>query len=301
MKMDRKKFIKSASLLIGGAMIPGKELFAKTFKLTSAGFRELRNGTGYYTERGGTIGWFISKDGTVVIDSQFPDTAANFIAGFKEMSNQRIDILFNTHHHRDHTSGNATFKNKAGKIIAHENCVKLQRKMSNDLEAEVLADRTFKNTWTEKIGTEIITAQYFGIAHTSGDAVIHFENANVVHVGDLVFNRTYPYIDPVGEGLTTDWIKVLGSIYEQYDSDTIFIFGHAKNDDMVTGKKKDLLVMRDYLSALVELITKQLAEEKNIEEIMQSPKLKEFEDFSERWENAYRMNLDHVTRELIRK
>lgn len=301
MKMGRKRFLKSAAVIAGGLMLPHKEYFANALNFSPSGFKELRKGTGYYTERGGTIGLFFSKDGAVVVDSQFPDTASNFISGVKEISNRKIDILFNTHHHRDHTSGNIAFKDKAGKIAAHENCVKLQRKISQDVEAEVLADSTFKNTWTVKIGTEIITAQYFGIAHTSGDAVIHFENANVVHVGDLVFNKTYPYIDPVGEGLTTNWIKVLESVYEHYDSDTIFIFGHAKNDDLVTGKKKDLIVMRDYLSALVELITKQLAEEKNIEEIMQSPKLKGFEDYSERWENAYRMNLDHVTRELIRK
>ena len=39
-------------------------------------FKELRRNTGYWTARGGTIGWLINPGGVVAVDSQFPDTAA---------------------------------------------------------------------------------------------------------------------------------------------------------------------------------------------------------------------------------
>ena len=32
-------------------------------------------------------------------------------------------------------------------------------------------------------------------AHTDGDSLIHFENANIVHMGDLMFNRRHPFVD----------------------------------------------------------------------------------------------------------
>ena len=59
-------------------------------------------------------------------------------------------------------------------------------------------DQTFTNVWQLKIGNEQVVAKYYGFGHTSGDVVIAFESANVVHMGDLVFNRFHPFIDRAG-------------------------------------------------------------------------------------------------------
>ena len=63
------------------------------------------------------------------------------------------------------------------------------------MDTQLYPDTTFSESWSQKVGRETITARYYGRAHTDGDAVIHFENANIVHCGDLVFNRRFPYID----------------------------------------------------------------------------------------------------------
>ena len=69
--------------------------------------------------------------------------------------------------------------------------------------------------------------KYYGPAHTSGDAVVTFEKANVAHVGDLVFNRRHPYIDRPAGASIANWIKVLEGTVADHDGGTIYIFGHA--------------------------------------------------------------------------
>jgi len=60
------------------------------------------------------------------------------------------------------------------------------------LDKQVYADTTFPEVWRRELGGEIITAEYHGTGHTSGDVTVMFEKANVVHMGDLMFNRLYP-------------------------------------------------------------------------------------------------------------
>src|SRR5690349_4713460 len=73
-------------------------------------FTPIRKDVGYFTARGGTIGYLINKDGVLVVDSQFVDSAKICIAGLKERSKNRgVDVLVNTHHHGDHTGGNPAF------------------------------------------------------------------------------------------------------------------------------------------------------------------------------------------------
>src|ERR671912_874424 len=66
-------------------------------------FKELRRNTGFWTARGGTIGWLINPAGAVAVDSQFPDTAALCVEQLLKTSGKtEIATPINTHHHRDH-------------------------------------------------------------------------------------------------------------------------------------------------------------------------------------------------------
>ncbi|MBI1938008.1 MAG: MBL fold metallo-hydrolase [Ignavibacteriales bacterium] len=85
------------------------------------GFKLIHEKLGIFTDRGGTIAWFVDKNAAAVIDSQFPESAKNFIDGLKQKTDRKIDRLFNTHHHQNHTSGNIFLKNYTDKIVAHEN------------------------------------------------------------------------------------------------------------------------------------------------------------------------------------
>ena len=117
-----------------------------------------------------------------------------------------------------------------------------------------MANVTYEKTWRESVGDEMMALNYYGPAHTSGDSVITFEKANVVHMGDLVFNRRHPYIDKPAGASIANWMKVLETTVADHQKDTIYIFGHAGPKFEPTGGSADLLYMRDYLAALLEFV-----------------------------------------------
>jgi glyoxylase-like metal-dependent hydrolase (beta-lactamase superfamily II) len=302
MKITRKNFLRSGALITGGLFLPGFK-FISAFQEQKYKFTPIRNNVGIFTERGGTIGWYATQDALVVIDSQYPETAKNLVEGLKQKTERKIDLLFNTHHHGDHTAGNLYLKDFANKIVAHENCKALQEKNygGNPDKPQIYPGATFTNTWGEDIGKEKVVARYFGPAHTGGDSVVHFENANIAHMGDLVFNKTFPFIDPNGGGSVQQWIFTLDRIIKHYDRDTTFIFGHSIADEFLVGKRKDLIAMKNYLSALVDFVSKEIKNGKAKEEIASASNIPGFEDIKERWQGARKMNLERAYDELIIK
>jgi glyoxylase-like metal-dependent hydrolase (beta-lactamase superfamily II) len=191
----------------------------------------------------------------VVVDTQMPPTAKACLEGLNARSGNRpIDCVFNTHHHRDHTGGNGVFRPAARKIVAHLRVPELQKAAAQPgIEADqVYSDTTFSDRWTIRVGSETITAVYYGPAHTGGDSIVIFEQANVVHVGDLVFNRRLPVLDRPGGCRIVRWISMLEKLVRDYPADTKYIFGHAKPGFPVVGTKDDLSLQRDFLFALLD-------------------------------------------------
>ncbi len=120
---------------------------------------------------------------------------------------------------------------------------------------QVYADATFSEIWNHGIGDEMVRATKFTPAHTGGDAVVYFEKANIVQVGDLVWGSLQCYVDRTPGGASaTNWIKVTEDIAAKYPADAIYIWGHSAAKLPVTGTKTDVLKMRDYLTALVEYV-----------------------------------------------
>ena len=303
MNLTRKEFLKASSLLAGGLLLPGSKNFGRVFQQSTGNFKNLRDNIGIYTEKGGTIGWFLSQDAFVVIDTQYPDSAKNMLTGLQKKTSRNIDLLFNTHHHGDHTSGNIYLKDFAERIIAQENCKALQEKAygGDPAKPQAYPTATFKKEWTQEIGKETVSAKFFGAAHTGGDSVVHFQNANVAHVGDLVFNRTYPFIDSNGGGAIVNWPKVLENIIKYYPKDTTFVFGHGATDEFVTGSMNDLVAMKNYLAALVEFVSGEIKAGKTKEQIASAAEIPGFGDLKERREGMRKMNLEKTFDELFQK
>jgi glyoxylase-like metal-dependent hydrolase (beta-lactamase superfamily II) len=185
--------------------------------------------------------------------------------------------LINTHHHGDHTAGNIAFEGLTGMILAHENSKKNQMNVAkerNQETSQLYPDTTFSKDWSKKIGGETITLRYFGPGHTDGDAMIHFENVNVVHMGDLVFNRRYPFIDKAAGASVKNWIVVLEKAQKTFDKDTKFIFGHSGDGFDILGVKDDLKAFENYLSRLLDTVQSAMKAGKSQEEIMKIESIK---------------------------
>lgn len=216
--------------------------------------RMLRNNIGIFTERGGTIGFLLSKDGIVIIDAQFPDTSKHLIEELQKQTTSPFKYLLNTHHHGDHTAGNIAYKGLVEHVVAHENSLANQKRVAeknNSVDKQLFPDITFKEDWKLKMDDEKIKADYFGAGHTNGDAVYFFENANIMHVGDLMFNKRHPVVDRSAGASMANWIKDLDHIIDKAGNDTVIIFGHSLNPGEETGTKEDLKKFQDYLSKVL--------------------------------------------------
>ena len=191
----------------------------------------------------------------VVVDSQFPDTAPHVISELQKKDDAGIKYLLNTHHHGDHSGGNIAFKGLAKHVVAHKNSKKNQERVAitnKNLDKQLLPDKTFSDTWSKNMGDETVTMHYFGAAHTNGDSVIHFESANIAHMGDLLFNRRHPYVDRSAGANLRNWIRVLHDILREFDKNTTYIYGHAADGYNIVGKSDDLKKFSDYLEAVLK-------------------------------------------------
>ncbi|MES2882790.1 MAG: MBL fold metallo-hydrolase [Bacteroidota bacterium] len=252
--MHRRNFIRNTSLVSAAALFGGEKAIASFFKTNAHNIKMLRGNVGIFTERGGTIGFYLGKDGVAIIDSQFADTAPHLIDELKNKNAGPLKFLLNTHHHGDHSGGNIAFKGMVDHVIAHKNSLVNQTAATtknNTLDKQLLPDLTFTKKYKLKLGDEKLKADYYGPAHTNGDAVYHFEEANVFHTGDLMFNKRHPFVDRTTGASISNWIKVLYKIGRKATNDSIIIFGHALVPGEETGTKEDVKKFQDYLTKLL--------------------------------------------------
>jgi glyoxylase-like metal-dependent hydrolase (beta-lactamase superfamily II) len=252
--MHRRSFLRHSAFTLGALTLGQQKLLAAILPQTG-NIKMLRKNVGIYTERGGTIGFLLSDEGIVTIDSQFPDTATKYIAEVQKLNTKPLTYLLNTHHHGDHTGGNIAFKGIVEHVAAHKNSIENQRRVAerqNTLDKQLLPDVSFDKEFKVKIANEKIKGDYFGAGHTNGDTIYHFEEAGVVHMGDLMFNRRHPFIDKTAGASIANWIDILKKASTEYGNDTLYIFGHAAEGQEVTGSGGDLLKFRDYLQRLLD-------------------------------------------------
>ena len=292
MKLDRRQFIAVSSGVL--AVSPLSRLFAQSGQAPASPpaqpappavpkFQDVRRNVGVFTMRGGTIGWLINKDAALAIDAQYPDTAKACIDGLKQKSgNRTLDAVFNTHHHGDHTGGNAIFRAEAKRIIAHANVPELQRKAAAatpNAPAPTVADATFDKAWAEHVGDETVTAYYNGPGHTGGDAIIRFERAHVVHMGDLLFHERHPRVDRPAGASMQNWIVILEKVTKEMPADTIYIAGHSRDGAPVTVDRKAVLQFRNYLDAALAAARKAIAAGQTKEALAATTALAGFEQY----------------------
>lgn len=214
------------------------------------------------TGRGGNLGLSVGEDGAFLIDDQYAPLTDKILTAIAALTDQPVRFVVNTHWHGDHTGGNENMGDAGALIVAHEN---VRTRMSSE-HFNAVFDRTTPPSPEEALPVITFTdemtfywngdaAHVFHVhhAHTDGDAIIHFQDANVVHMGDTFFNGFYPFVDVSSggsiDGLITAVDQVLGGIYD----DTQIIPGHgplASKDDLRTYRTM-LVTARDAIRDLM--------------------------------------------------
>jgi cyclase len=212
---------------------------------------------------GGNIAVSTGADGTFIIDDDMPPLAAKVEAAIRQIRNEPVRMLFNTHWHFDHTGGNEHFGKQGTLIIAHDN---VRERMSTKQFSKLLNSETppspalalpvvtFDNTLTLHLNGQTITAIHIPPAHTDGDAILLFEEANIAHLGDLFFNSMYPVVDISAGGSVQGMIDGIDTILPLLNAETIIIPGHGAVSDIegLQAFREMLVLVHSRIKVLVD-------------------------------------------------
>jgi cyclase len=274
--MQRRSFLRNTGLTLASIALLNKNTLASFLADPAWKIKMLTDDIGIFTEKGGTIAFYLSNEGAVVIDTQFPDAAQHFIDELKKKTENPFRLVINTHHHGDHTAGNIAFKDLVPHVLAHANSKINQQNAAIKQKTEdkqLYPDQTFTDTWSEKIGKEKISLHYFGAGHTNGDSLVHFTKADIVHMGDLVFNRRHPYIDKTAGADIANWIKILDKATATFSKKTQYVCGHAAEGYDIQLKADDLKAFGDYLGNVLKFTEAEIKAGKTKEEILKATEI----------------------------
>ncbi len=180
---------------------------------------------------GGNIGVSVGDDGVFVIDDQYAPLTPKIEAAIKALTDKNLKFLVNTHHHHDHTGGNANMQKLGATIIAHDNVRKhmeMDNKDNNTNEKDGLPIITFNDKLNLHINGEKVSVFHLDHAHTDGDSMLYFTEGNVLHTGDVYFNGMYPFIDLNSGGTINGYIEGVKQGINTINEDTKIIPGHGK-------------------------------------------------------------------------
>ncbi len=197
---------------------------------------DLGHGLYMLTGAGGNMGLCVGSDGAFLIDDQYAPLTEKIIAAVATVSDEPVGFVFNTHYHGDHTGGNESLGQMGSHLVSHTN---VRRRLSVDQTSALLGSTaeavapgalpniTFTDSLTFHHNGQQIVAFHVPHAHTDGDGVLHFPQANVIHAGDVVFFSLYPYIDTAAGGSVDGMIAGVEHIITLCDAETQVIPGHG--------------------------------------------------------------------------
>jgi cyclase len=202
-------------------------------------------------------------DGVLMIDTKVENSVDKLLAKIAELSEKPISFAIITHWHFDHVGGNEKVAKTGATIIAHEN---VRKHMGIEHDMKILNTKvppapeiarplvTFKKEITFHLNGEDVKVFHVEPGHTDGDSVIYFQNANVIHMGDLYFEGFYPYIGIYSGGSINGMIKVINQILPMIDENTKVVPGHGplSNKAQLQEYVSMLTAIRDNVSRLIQ-------------------------------------------------
>ena len=264
-------------------------LLIPTASLADDGFSDVeiktqKAGTGVYmlTGKGGNLGVSTGPDGVFLIDDQFAPLTAKISTAIAAISEQPIRFVLNTHWHPDHTGGNENLGNSGSVILAHDN---VRKRLAVDnfikmfqMDAPAMGKAglpviTFSDALTLHLNNDEILVTHVENAHTDGDAVIFFKQANVIHAGDVYFAGMYPFIDSDSGGSVEGTLKAIREILAMADEHTVIIPGHGP-----LSNKSGLTAYSGMLQTISDRIRTLINKQASLEEIQAARPTQDYDD-----------------------
>lgn len=204
----------------------------------------------------GNIGVSAGPDGILLVDTQFAPLADRIRAALKKITQGDIKFIINTHHHADHTHGNAAL-GKSAPIIAQSNACK---RMSKETQPDI----TFDKQISIYFNGEEIRAVHYPPGHTDNDVVVFFTKSNVVHLGDLWNSgiSCFPTVDLEAGGSVKGMLKNIENLIQVIPEDAKIIPGHYSLSNL-----QDLKSTRDMLAETISIVERKKSAGEGLEQI----------------------------------
>ena len=175
---------------------------------------------------GGNVTVYITNEGVILVDDKYDQDHEAIVSEVKNITNQPVKYILSTHHHADHSGGNAKFLPNTQIISttnAHKNIV--EHKQGNAPPGMMAGQVSFTTEASVYLGGKEVQARYFGRGHTNGDAMIYFPLDRTLSTGDMMAGNT-PLIDYPGGGSLKSWPDTMNAAIKEWDFDTV-IPGHG--------------------------------------------------------------------------
>jgi len=245
---------------------------------------------------GGDVTAIVDGDSTLLIDSGVAPRITELSDAIFNTTMRPVTRLINTHWHFDHTGGNTYLGSSGVTIIAQEN---VKRELSSaqsvpfvglrdgHYPSQALPGMTYSGSMALHQGSQRLTLENYGSAHTDGDTVTYIAPANVAVVGDIFSNHFYPIVDLTSGGSIDGMIHSLDQILAKTDGRTKIVPGHGP-----VATRADLQDYRDMLMQVRQRVKDLIAAGKTMDEVVAAAPTK---DFDARWATGY------VTAEVFTK
>lgn len=223
---------------------------------------------------GGNLGLLVGDEGAVLIDNGLEKAASMTLATVERMANGPVDYVINTHLHGDHVSCNPHFARTGAAIVAHEN-TRRALVADDQFDRAGLPTITFNDEAAIHMNGHQLKLLYIPNAHTDSDAVVHFTDANVIHAGDLFFNKVFPFVDLNNGGDIDGFIAAQRRVIELADENTKIIPGHGP-----LGDRADMQSAVDMLVAVKSCVKSLVDRGMSMEDVLKENPLAAFDDWS---------------------
>lgn len=252
------------NLILIALLINSIFTFASTdrFSKVEIKAKQIRDNIYMLTGSGGNIGVLAGTDGILLVDDQFEPLAHKIEQAVFRLTEdkQKVKYVVNTHYHGDHTGSNVYFS-KSASVIAHENV----RKRLSVKSKKGLPVITYQGGVKLHLNKQTIDVQHLSAGHTDGDSVVYFQQANVWHLGDLLFESRFPYVDKKAGGTVKGMINNLTELMNRMDANSIVIPGHGQLTDK-HGIAKQIAMIKATQQEVVKMKENGLTMQQSVEQ-----------------------------------
>lgn len=232
---------------------------------------------GHREGAGGRIGVLVGSDGIFMVDATYAPLTDKVVAAIRRISPAPIRFLVNTHEHPDHTGGNPNFVKLGALLFARE---EVRQELIPPPPPAVAAIIGKAASWTDparlpvvtyglgeplkiRMNGEVIDLIPLPPAHTDGDTIVRFENADVIMIGDFYRNYGYPFIDPTHGGSFKGVLEALDKLMKIAGPNTKLVPGHG-----TVINKSDLIPYRDMILNVRTEVQRMIGEGKTLQEVL---------------------------------